>query len=106
MSERDEARRATILAYRHKCTKGVALKGQGPLLGEPKINYRGDFPYQSVAAVCETPRQFTTDEINLGIQKIGVEARVNVHAPYWAKLFRMFDEEWQNYVRDRQRATA
>ena len=106
MSERDAARRATILAYRHKCTKGVALKGHGPLLGKPKISYGGDFPYQSVVAVCEAPRHFTDEEIARGVQKIGAETRVNVPKPYWENLFSMFDEEWANFESDRRRTTA
>ena len=80
MSDRGEARRAVIIAFRNKCIGGATIAGAP--LGEAKIKYRGQFPYQSVSDAVDAP------------------ADVKDHHRAWGQLYRMFDEEWRNFLKD------
>lgn len=81
MIERDEARQATIMLFRHRCTAHVSLKGQPKIFGKPKIKYTGDFPYQQVANSVEIPK----------------DGDLNRHKVAWNFLYREFDKAWQEH---------
>jgi|TARA_R110000824_G_scaffold385712_1_gene580010 hypothetical protein len=78
---RDEARKATIMAFRHRCTEHVALKGQERIFGKPKIRYAGDFDYQAVADSVDLPK----------------DGDLNRHKVAWNFLYREFDKAWQEH---------
>ena len=81
MIERDEARKATIMSFRHRCTAHVSLKGQPKIFGKPKIKYTGDFAYQQVANSVEIPK----------------DGNFNRHEVAWNFLYRAFDKAWQEH---------
>jgi len=79
---REEARKATIMSYRHRCTAHVALKGQPKMFTKPKINYQGDFDYQAVADGVSLPKN----------------SDLGNHQVAWNFLYRAFDKAWQEYA--------
>lgn len=87
MIERDEARKATIMSYRHRCTAHVALKGQPKMLGKPDIQYSGDFSFQKIADEVSLPRN----------------AELGNHQVAWNFLYRAFDRAWQEFSQQEKR---
>ena len=87
MIERDEARKATIMSYRHRCTAHVALKGQPKMLGKPDIQYSGDFSLQKIADEVSLPRN----------------AELGNHQVAWNFLYRAFDRAWQEFSQQEKR---
>ena len=87
MIERDEARKATIMSYRHRCTAHVALKGQPKMLGKPDIQYSGDFSFQKIADEVSLPRN----------------AELGNHQVAWNFLYRAFDQAWQEFSQQEKR---
>ena len=87
---REEARKATIMSYRHRCTAHVALKGQPKMFSKPNINYQGDFDYQAVADGVSLPRN----------------CELGNHQVAWNVLYRAFDKAWQEYAIDQRTKMA
>lgn len=81
MTERSDARFATIQAYRSRVCGGAKLASGEPLIGNAKILYEGDFKYMDVARSVAVP----------------VSASLDDHQAQWQKLYRLFDEEWSLY---------
>jgi hypothetical protein len=81
VTERDEARFATIQAYRSRVCHGAKLKSGEPLIGNAKILYAGEFKYTDVARSVAVP----------------VSASLDDHQAQWQNLYRLFDEEWSLY---------
>ena len=77
MNNREDARHATILAYLDRTTGGMF---RGLMAGS---NYEGDFPALDVAKCIEIPS--TPD--------------LNEHREQRRKLYRLFDDEWRNFVK-------
>lgn len=78
MTERSEARFATIQAYRSRVCLGAKLASGEPLIGDAKILYAGEFNYTDVARSVDVPSS----------------ASLGDHQEQWQKLYRLFDEEW------------
>ena len=84
---REQARQATIMAFRHRCTKHVALRGQPKMLGKPDIQYSGNFPFQKIADEVSLPRN----------------AELGNHQVAWNFLYRAFDQAWQEFSQQEKR---
>tara|TARA_R110000822_G_scaffold285818_1_gene407163 strand:+ start:377 stop:637 length:261 start_codon:yes stop_codon:yes gene_type:complete len=81
VTERSDARFATIQAYRSKVCGGAKLASGEPLIGNAKILYEGEFKYMDVARSVDVPGS----------------ASLGDHQAQWQKLYRLFDEEWSLY---------
>jgi hypothetical protein len=93
MTGRDQARMATIVAFRNKIISRMKISGSP--LGRSSINYVGDFPYQEVVDAVDPPRSFTDKEISVGTQQVGSNVRAKVHEAAWKKLYREFDIRYE-----------
>ena len=99
-NQRELARAASIIAYRNRVIGHIKLAGGSPIFGNSRILYSGEFPFQQVADACALPREFREDELQ-GVDSLAGNRRAEIHKPYWDALYKMFDEEWRAFARDR-----
>jgi hypothetical protein len=76
-TEYDEAKKACILAYCNKVSKGSNI------LPQLKINYSGNFPYQKLVDSIQVPGNSKNKKENN-----------TMHKRAWDKMYKLFNDLW------------
>lgn len=97
MTHKEQARRATMIAYRNRLTRDVKDAAGNAIIPQGRVQYTGGFPYKDVAHAAPFPNN------NNRLRNKDSNELYGEHRRCWVEMFRLFDEAWQQFVEDYRR---